>query len=99
MILFCYWSNLRWMNRRSRGLTGMENEFLFGASRAVGTGVVLMLIAGVFGHNLFRHNWLWYGGFLVIARHCAARSLDDARRAVTSGGRWAVGSRVVNGSA
>jgi hypothetical protein len=24
---------------------------------------------GLFGHNLFRFSWLWYGGFLIIARH------------------------------
>jgi hypothetical protein len=25
---------------------------------------------GMFGHNLFRFTWLWYGGFLIIANHC-----------------------------
>ncbi len=31
----------------------------------------LLLFMGNFGHNLFRFTWLWYGGFLIIARHCA----------------------------
>ena len=35
-------------------------------------GVLLMLLEGNFGHNLYRHNWLWYGGFLVVARHAVA---------------------------
>ena len=41
---------------------------------------------GNFGHNLFRHNWLWFGGFLIIARHVvaparlAARSQPVSRR-------------------
>jgi hypothetical protein len=25
---------------------------------------------GNFGHNLFRFSWLWYGGFLIVARFC-----------------------------
>ncbi len=37
---------------------------------AVGVGVVLLLFMGNFGHNLFRFSWLWYGGFILIARHC-----------------------------
>ncbi len=37
--------------------------------RAVGMAIVLLLVLGVFGHNLFRYNWLWYAGFLLIARH------------------------------
>jgi hypothetical protein len=32
---------------------------------------------GNFGHNLFRFTWLWYGGFLIIARHCAARRVAE----------------------
>ena len=38
---------------------------------AVGVAVFLLLFMGNFGHNLFRFTWLWYGGFLIIARHCA----------------------------
>jgi hypothetical protein len=33
-------------------------------------GVFLLLFMGNFGHNLFRFSWLWYGGFLIIARYC-----------------------------
>jgi hypothetical protein len=35
--------------------------------------VFLLLFMGNFGHNLFRFNWLWFGGFLIIARHCIAQ--------------------------
>ena len=31
--------------------------------------VFLLLFMGNFGHNLFRHNWLWFGGFLIIGRY------------------------------
>ena len=35
---------------------------------AVLFAVFLLLFMGLFGHNLFRFSWLWYGGFLIIAR-------------------------------
>lgn len=90
MILFCFWSNLRWMRRRAQTLPGMEHTFLFELSRSIGTGVGLMLLAGVFGHNLFRHNWLWFGGFLVIARFCVTREFARAELRVLSTGKWRV---------
>lgn len=37
-------------------------------AQAIATSLVLMLLEGNFGHNLFRHNWVWYGAFLVAAR-------------------------------
>jgi hypothetical protein len=37
-------------------------------ARGIGMAIVLLLVLGLFGHNLFRFTWLWYGGFLVIAR-------------------------------
>jgi len=69
-ILACYWMNLRWMKQQRLANPALQDDFVFHLSRAVGMGVFLMLFEGNFGHNLFRHNWLWYGGFLIIARHC-----------------------------
>ncbi len=57
-----------------------HDHLLFQVSSATLVGVVLLLFMGNFGHNLFRYSWLWYGGFLLIARHCAEerlRLLDD----------------------
>ena len=39
--------------------------------------VFLLLFMGNFGHNLFRFTWLWYGGFLIIARHCVEVRLAE----------------------
>jgi len=69
-ILACYWMNLRWMKQQRLANPARQDDFVFHLSRAVGMGIFLMLFEGNFGHNLFRHNWLWYGGFLIIARHC-----------------------------
>jgi hypothetical protein len=45
---------------------------------AVAMAVFLLLFMGAFGHNLFRFTWLWYGGFLIIARHCLVQRAQEA---------------------
>ena len=69
-ILICYAVNLYRMKRYQRLHPEHWNDFVYDLAGAVGMGIFLMLFEGNFGHNLFRHNWLWYGGFLIIARHC-----------------------------
>ena len=53
------------------------HDLIFQVSSAVGVGVLLLLFMGNFGHNLFRYSWLWYGGFLIVARYCAEERLLD----------------------
>jgi hypothetical protein len=57
-----------WKFRRScRAGEGADDLFLFHLTGALLTAVALLLLEGLFGHNLFRFTWLWYIGFLVIA--------------------------------
>jgi hypothetical protein len=35
------------------------------------------MFMGNFGHNMLRFTWLWYGGFLIIARYCVQVRLAD----------------------
>ena len=68
--------NLRWMRRGEPAGTRRARRRSSTTSRsAVGMSVFLLLFEGNFGHNLFRHNWLWFGGFLIIARHVVQRRL------------------------
>jgi len=69
-ILACYCMNLHWMRQARLRKPQRGDDFVFHLAGAVGMGIFLMLFEGNFGHNLFRHNWLWYGGFLIIARYC-----------------------------
>jgi O-antigen ligase len=69
-ILICYWMNLRWVRQHRLRHPEQSDSFIYHLAGAVGMGIFLMLFEGNFGHNLFRHNWLWYGGFLIIGRHC-----------------------------
>jgi O-antigen ligase len=70
-LLACFWMNLRTLKRLRTHYPEWRNDLLFTLPAAVGVGVFLLLFMGNFGHNLFRFTWLWYGGFLIIARHCA----------------------------
>jgi O-Antigen ligase len=55
-----------------RGAAG-EAAFPRQLTRAVSVSVLMLLLMGWGGHNLFRYTWLWYGGFQLIALHCLKR--------------------------
>ena len=48
----------------------IERDFLYRLVDAIGMAVILLLVIGAAGHNLYRYSWLWYGGFLTLARNC-----------------------------
>jgi O-antigen ligase len=76
-LLVCFWINLSAIRRVRREMPSWENDLVFTLPSAIGVGVFLLLFMGNFGHNLFRFTWLWYGGFLIIARHCVTRRLAN----------------------
>jgi len=81
-ILWCFATNLLWMRRsRSTDPSGPDTfEHLIAG--AVAMSVFLLLFMGNFGHNLFRHNWLWFGGFLIIARYVVQRRQSNIAASV-----------------
>lgn len=70
-LLVCFWMNWRSMKRLREHEPEWKNDLVFTLSSAVAVAIFLLLFMGNFGHNLFRFTWLWYGGFLIIARRCA----------------------------
>ena len=64
---------IRQLRRRSRRLQDPDGQFIYQLTGALATAVVLLLLEGMFGHNLFRFSWLWYIGFLVIAGRALRR--------------------------
>ena len=72
-LLVCFWMNLRMIRRVRREIPAWKNDLVFTLPSAIGVSVFLLLFMGNFGHNLFRFTWLWYGGFLIVARYCVAR--------------------------
>src|SRR5262249_19576274 len=75
-VLLCFWANLRLIRRTYQVHPEWGHDFLYHMSNAIGWAVLLLLFEGNFGHNLLRYSWLWYGGFLVIARHCVQVRLN-----------------------
>jgi O-antigen ligase len=76
-ILVGFWVNLRAVRRAYRLHPEWERDFPYHVAGAVGLAVLLLLFEGNFGHNLFRYSWLWYGGFLIIARHCVRQREEE----------------------
>jgi hypothetical protein len=71
-ILGCFAWNT-WQVRRAYSQNpGWQRDFLYHLAGGLFLSVVLMLFEGCGSHNLYRFNWLWYGGFLIVARHCIA---------------------------
>jgi O-antigen ligase len=76
-LLGCFWANLRAVRWVRRAVPEWREDLVCQIPAAVGMGVFLLLFVGNFGHNLFRFTWLWYGGFLIVARHCVARRVAE----------------------
>jgi hypothetical protein len=68
-VLFGFVINLRRIKAMARTDESLTHAIPVQLSRSIGMAVILLLVMGVFGHNLFRFTWLWYGGFLIIAEH------------------------------
>jgi hypothetical protein len=72
------------MRRMRAEVPEWRNDLVMTLPSAVGVSVLLLLFMGNFGHNLFRFTWLWYGGFLIIARHCVEVRLAEWEPVVES---------------
>ena len=71
-LLICFWWNLRAVKRVRAAFPEQKNDLVYTLPASIGVAIFLLLFMGNFGHNLFRFTWLWYGGFLIVARHCVA---------------------------
>ena len=76
-MLVCFWRNLRAVKRARIANPEQQNDLVYTLPASIGVAVFLLLFMGNFGHNLFRFTWLWYGGFLIVARHCVARRVAE----------------------
>ena len=54
---------------------GWPKDFLYYVADASGIALILLLLLGLAAHSLFRHNWLWYGAFMIVARNCVRQRL------------------------
>ncbi len=73
LLLASVFGGIRRLRRCTRGHDEAEGRFLFHLGAALATALFLLLVEGLFGHNLFRFNWLWYAAFLIIALRVTRR--------------------------
>jgi O-antigen ligase len=69
---------LRALRKRARNDSSPDGEFAFHLTTTLSTALFLMLLEGMFGHNLFRFSWLWYIGFLLIATRALGQPQPQA---------------------
>jgi O-antigen ligase len=65
---FLNWAEARKLVRAEG--TGPPTDFAYQVTRVLSYTIVLMLILGWSGHNLFRYNWQWFAAFQAIALTC-----------------------------
>ena len=69
-IVACFALNWRESRRLVRYTDSPETDITFQIAQAVGVNLILLLVMGWAGHNLFRYNWLWFATFSAISVHC-----------------------------
>jgi hypothetical protein len=78
-VLLTFWLILRRLHGNYRQHPQWGRDFVYHVVRAAGLGLLLLLFFGMASHNLFRHQWLWYGGFLIVAGHCIHQRLKESQ--------------------
>jgi O-antigen ligase len=76
MVIVSYVKNW-WEIRKLIRAAPSTNPFLNALSDAIMAAILLLLLMGWGGHNLFRYTWLWYGAFQAIALQCLLRQDDE----------------------
>mgnify|MGYP005836489733 FL=1 len=74
-LLVAYRSNIRRLRRLGQDYPFLQDWLPLTLARAIGISILLLLLLGMFGHNLYRYTWLWYAGFLILARHVVEQRL------------------------
>jgi O-antigen ligase len=72
VLLLAFAANGREARRRAKAAAGVD-PFAADVCRAVGRTVLLLLLLGCAGHNLYRYNWVWLASFQVAALGCLRR--------------------------
>lgn len=80
-VVGCFLWNFRRVRAIRKTHPEWRTELVGQVPSAVAVSLFLLLFMGFFGHNLFRFTWLWYGGFLIVARHCLERRVREEQYA------------------
>ncbi|HTK74125.1 MAG TPA: O-antigen ligase family protein [Gemmataceae bacterium] len=74
---------LLWNLRKLKGLTNptygpVDEPRLFHLAQALTHSTILLLFEGMFGHNLYRYNWVWYCAFVAVSLGICRERLADS---------------------
>jgi O-antigen ligase len=85
---------LNWLEARRLALstpgTQLGSDFTYQLSRVVGINILLLLLMGWAGHNLFRYNWQWLAAFSALALACLRARAAGAEQEVAPAPGWEV---------
>ena len=72
-VVWAFIANNRQLARLCRADPLLAGTFPARVVRSITVAVMLLLLMGFAGHNLFRYTWIWYGAFQAIALHPPSR--------------------------
>jgi O-antigen ligase len=77
-IVVCFVMNTLASRRYGAEQPRLRQTFAYRVSMSVFLSIMLMLLMGFGGHNLYRHLWMWFGAFQAIALACLASNAEAA---------------------
>jgi O-antigen ligase len=77
MVVLCFFANYLAMRRICRQEPDLLVTLPTRVIQAVTIAVILLLLLGLAGHNLYRYTWLWFGAFQAIALQCLTRKREE----------------------
>jgi O-antigen ligase len=83
-VLVCFawnWLETRRLHRQLAGPAPAPKGLPYRVSQAVGLAVLLLLLLGCAGHNLYRYHWQWFAAFQAVAVHCLRVRAEASARA------------------
>jgi len=78
MVVLCFFVNYLDMRRICRQEPNFRDTFPARLIQSVAVAVILLLLLGLAGHNLYRYTWLWFGAFQAIALATLCRDVTTA---------------------
>jgi hypothetical protein len=91
LLIYSIVRNLRLVSRRlKRDAVDPKSESLYHLVQAIGMSTFLLLLMGVFGHNLYRYNYVWYAAFAsALVKSYRPRRAPEPVRWSGRAGAWA----------
>lgn len=79
------WRDSRQLIAKARELPPERGQFYILLGYSVLETLVLLLFQGNFGHNLYRHTWLWIAAFIMLGNYCIQQKqeIEEATPALT----------------